>query len=50
MQKSKKSVENKLKRNETKAHDVSRSIEMNFKKSVHSAESATMPGLGSEDR
>lgn len=50
MTKSKESVEKKLQRNETKAHDVSRAIEKNFKKSGYNAESGTMPGLGSGDK
>jgi hypothetical protein len=50
MQKSKESVERKLKINETKSDEVSRSIERNFRKSTHTSESAAMPGLGSKEK
>ena len=49
MTKSKESVERKLDRNKAHAKDVSAGIERNFKKSTHTKESATMPGLGSKE-
>jgi hypothetical protein len=50
MQKSKESLERKLELNRTKADEISKTIERNFKKDSHTYESATMPGLGSKEK
>jgi hypothetical protein len=50
MPKSKGNVEDKIKLNNTHLHDNAKEIRENFRKSTHTVESATLPGLGTKEK